>query len=583
MKKRIAALLALLLCLCLSPLVSAERVEAEMAELYVTLTPVENADGNVALEIDLEITNGTEEQYISGLEFRYENALIASIDRVYGGSTAWARSAPLGMSLASMAQEMEIEVGYTDFNGMNLTRSAFVSAQAAAPRFDFKRTASKTVLAAGEKVKLSYILKNDGSVTLKDVVISDDMTGVGEVGRIDLLFPGDMREFTKEVSITADTVSQPYVTYCTTQSDMQSTLMLERLSIVVSNPQLGVTLKSDVPFAQPGDSVTLVCSVVNQGNVTFDNVTISDPTLGTIIEGARIEAGKAYSWNKVIKPVSSGSYMFTVRALDASGAIYTANSNIVSVEVSAQETVEEETFGVSVTANTNEMTAPGEVTFNFLVRSAEPAALVIIYDAAGNVLTQLENLEAGDKMAPVPIKIEQSGDYIFTVDATLASGARTQRTTEPVHIEIVPAQPTQTPLSTTIVETPPPTPPPSNLLPAVDPRGALTPIILMLIIFVSLLIVACLVVLALLLLRAARRRREEEELEEEQAQYLPPQESRRRQPQHDPYEMRDEISRAARQYSRPVPADEEDDEEEDERPTVYQARIPDEPITRRDK
>ena len=99
--------------------------------------------------------------------------------------------------------------------------------------------------------------------------------------------------------------SEPRVSYTTANSHGYTTLVLDSLNIVVSNPQLSVTLKSDVTSVEAGSSVTLVCSVVNEGNIAFPNVTIVDEKLGVIIENAQIELGKAYSWNKVIMPVAS--------------------------------------------------------------------------------------------------------------------------------------------------------------------------------------------------------------------------------------------------------------------------------------
>ena len=70
---------------------------------------------------------------------------------------------------------------------------------------------------------------------------------------------------------------------------------------------------------------------------------------------------------------------------------------------------------------------------------------------------------------------------------------------------------------------------------------------------VVLLIVACVVVLVILQVRANRRREEEDD-------YLPPPSYDRPRgnaaPPADPYDYRDEISRVATEYSRPVPGEE---------------------------
>lgn len=582
MKKLLASILLLLLMI-MAALPCAFAETAERAELYLDIKPMSSSDGRLMLEIEAQVSNGSAEQAIYMLEFRYENDLIASVDEIYGQKTVYTWSNPINMSLTGMSRDLELEVSYVDFNGETVYTNHSVSAEAAEPKLSFKRTADKSAVAAGDTVTLTYIVKNEGSVTLEDVEVYDEMPGVGVVGTADVLFPGDMREFTKQVKIEKDAKSLPRCSYSTQTSTGISTMMLDAMSIVVSNPKLSVTLKSDVAQVNSGESVTLVCSVVNEGNISFTNAAIYDETLGVIIENAQIEAGKAYSWNKLIKPVASQNYMFTVKAVDAGGQVYTASSNIVTVEVNGLVAGEgAETLEVSVTPNTKELAQPGEITFNFLLRNtgSMDATGITIMDRDGNVLEQINTLPPGDKMLPVVMNLMQSGDYYFTVDATLASGTRIQRVTMPISITVGSAQQSAEPLNTTVIETPAPTPTPQMVINN-DRVANIAPWVIGLIIFIALLIVACVVVLVMLQVRAARRREEEED-----EVYIPPQPQVRRperQPERDPYDYREEISRAAREYSRPVPQNTVRKPEimEEDEPTVYKPRRPEEPHTKR--
>ena len=307
--------------------------QEDTADFSAEFKPAENQDGYVVLEIDVSVRNGATGQTIQDLEFRYENELIASVESVNARSSTFVRSNALHMSLQSMTADLEIEVSYTDFDGKTVTRSMWVSPLSADPQINFTRTASATSAAQGETVTLTYRVANEGSVTLRDVQVYDDMPGVGLVGTIDSLYPGNMRELTVQVIVDEDKTSSPRLTYHTDAQSQSTVYVLENLEIVVYNPNLTVTLKADDSLVDAGQSVTLVCNVVNDGNVDFSSATITDETLGTIIEGATIEAGKAYSWNKVIKPVETLSYAFTVRAVDADGKTYEKQSNAVRVEV----------------------------------------------------------------------------------------------------------------------------------------------------------------------------------------------------------------------------------------------------------
>lgn len=547
MKKMIALALMLVVLLTGIPLIHAQEAHADV---QVSFKPTENREGSVVLEIDITVGNGEMGQSIGRLEFRYENELIASIDSVSARSNAFARSNSLGMSLTAMTSDAEVEVSYIDFDGTPVTRLLTVPFQAAEPRLTFKRTASASAVNAGESVKLTYIVKNEGSVLLNDLEVYDEIVGI--VGTIDELYPGDMREFNIDYKMEQDVKSQPQVSYRTAYSAQSAVMLLDAMNLVITNPKLTVTLKSDVTSIQAGDSVTLVCSVVNEGNVAFSNVTISDETLGSIIDSARIEVGKAYSWNKLIKPVNSQNYMFTVTAVDAGGNSYTAASNIVAVEVAASDAMEDASLlEVSVTPNTKELDQPGEITFNVLLRNngTQDVTGVTLSDQNGNVIERINSLPAGDQMIPIAVSVMESGAYYFVVDATLPSGSKVQRITTPVNIEVKAVPPVeQTPAPSDIPEE-------SDALsvnPGSSTRG-ISPWVVMLLIVVVLLIIACVSALVILQVRAGRRSDEEES-----AHYVPPQNYERpravppAQPT-DSYDYREEISRVATEYSRPLP------------------------------
>ena len=491
--------------------------QEDSADFSAEFKPAENQDGYVVLEIDVSVRNGATGQTIQDLEFRYENELIASVESVNARSSTFVRSNALHMSLQSMTADLEIEVSYTDFDGKTVTRSMWVSPAFGRSADQLHAHGLGHKRRAGETVTLTYRVANEGSVTLRDVQVYDDMPGVGLVGTIDSLYPGNMRELTVQVIVDEDKTSSPRLTYHTDAQSQSTVYVLENLQIVVYNPNLTVTLKADDSLVDAGQSVTLVCNVVNDGNVDFSSATITDETLGTIIEGATIEAGKAYSWNKVIKPVETLSYAFTVRAVDADGKTYEKQSNAVRVEVEGVgATATAEDLQVSVTANTPHLDAPGEVTFNLVLRNAGVGTIsgVTVTDRAGEVVETISALPSGDQVLPIAVQVNETGEYFFSVEGTLSDGSTVQRITTPVTIEVgepLTASPAAS-LDANAALTLAPTPTP---LMAVSGEGGISPWLLMLLICIALLIVACVLVLIWLQVRAGRRRAQEEEEEAE--------------------------------------------------------------------
>ena len=76
--------------------------------------------------------------------------------------------------------------------------------------------------------------------------------------------PGDMRQFTVDVKMTRDVQVPAARLYRAANASQSTVLVLEAMDLVIYQPKLTVTLKSDVSAIQAGASVTLVCNVVNE-------------------------------------------------------------------------------------------------------------------------------------------------------------------------------------------------------------------------------------------------------------------------------------------------------------------------------
>ena len=112
------------------------------------------------------------------------------------------------------------------------------------------------------------------------------------------------------------------------------------------------------------------------------------------------------------------------------------------------------------------------------------------------------------------MQVNETGEYFFSVEGTLSDGSTVQRITTPVTIEVgepLTASPAAS-LDANAALTLAPTPTP---LMAVSGEGGISPWLLMLLICIALLIVACVLVLIWLQVRAGRRRAQEEEEEAE--------------------------------------------------------------------
>ena len=146
---------------------------------------------------------------------------------------------------------------------------------------------------AGDEVIYTFIVKNDGNVTLYDVAVSDPLPGITiqNNGFIGTMLPGD------EVTLIGS--------YILLQTDIDAGVISNTATVNAEDPQGNPVSDSDndihnLPasgnidllkagtfndesgdgFAQPGETITYNFTVTNTGNVTISNLVINDANVG---------------------------------------------------------------------------------------------------------------------------------------------------------------------------------------------------------------------------------------------------------------------------------------------------------------
>uniref|UniRef100_UPI00188E2A03 DUF7507 domain-containing protein n=1 Tax=Pararhodonellum marinum TaxID=2755358 RepID=UPI00188E2A03 len=139
----------------------------------------------------------------------------------------------------------------------------------------------------GDEVTYTIVVRNNGTLPLTNVVVSDPLTGLDQT--VDLLLPNTSVTFTETYVITAEDITSGFVTNIATASgedplgeavsDEDSvTITLEGIVIGAS---LEVSKAADVEtYGAVGDVITYTISVRNNGTVTLTDVIVTDPLTG---------------------------------------------------------------------------------------------------------------------------------------------------------------------------------------------------------------------------------------------------------------------------------------------------------------
>ena len=164
-----------------------------------------------------------------------------------------------------------------------------VDIENADPNVDFTKTASATSdVSVGDVITYTYAARNTGNVTLANVSVSDVHSGAGALSAITpasvTLQPGETQDFTATYIVTqADIDAGVDITNTATLSadpasgSLAPATATEVVDLDDAAPQMVVTkTASDTVDVAAGDVITYTYTAANTGNVTINNVSVTD-------------------------------------------------------------------------------------------------------------------------------------------------------------------------------------------------------------------------------------------------------------------------------------------------------------------
>ncbi len=161
---------------------------------------------------------------------------------------------------------------------------------------------------AGEKIEYKITVTNDGNLTLKDIVVKDEMTGLDE--KITSLAPGAIKEFTTSHTVVeADMLAGGVVNEATATAKSEDPdnpeVPADDKTFSPTDPvsphvsiEKEATSKSKLSVGyETGETVKYTITVLNDGNLTLHNLKVTDSLTGDewIIEELAIGVEKTFN------------------------------------------------------------------------------------------------------------------------------------------------------------------------------------------------------------------------------------------------------------------------------------------------
>ncbi len=300
-----------------------------------------------------------------------------------------------------------------------------------------------TMAGQGQKVSVIYEVANVGTIDVTDVVIKESSTISKTNGKIDRVKAGEKATYTFTVTMAKkDLTSNANITYSAAGRNYTDSIGNATIKYGVVN--LKATLQADKKGGNVGDTVKLTLTLKNSGKSDYQNVSVTDPSLGTVFSGLSVAAGKTVEQTREITITETTNFLFTVTGTDASGktietATDTVNVTAVDPAMAANLTVRAEADSSTV------YILPDVVAFTVFVTNNGLAEVkdVAVSSNGVNLYSFASILPGETKSFVREVRVETAGNFRF--DAVTADQLGESVTFQSNLVRISRTSPTATP------------------------------------------------------------------------------------------------------------------------------------------
>lgn len=349
---------------------------------------------------------------------------------------------------------------------LNSTANASINFTGEKADLTVQRTISPEVVRPGKQVTVTYELYNSGNVALNDIRVKEEIARTAE--KVDKLQPGEKKTvtFTSKIG-SADLISKATISYKAGDDKKATTKDIGEMTIPLAKPGLEIEISSPTTGVNIGEAAKLQVTFINNGNISYSNVTVTDKNKGEIFTNLSIPAGATVTEEKEFILTEKTTFKVTATLPGNTGDVATSSSNELIIGVYDPQKQLILSLNLESDAETVEKT-PADVRFTLTVTNNSNIKAENVVITHGNIaITTIDALDVGEiKKIVRDVTISQPGTFRFTATAkdtmnnevsfssndkkiTKAAKPVSTQTEAPVATQVPPppARPTQVPVS----------------------------------------------------------------------------------------------------------------------------------------
>ena len=435
MKKLVSVILAiaiiLTLCMTLGGVASAAGVS-----IKATVSPASLASaGTVKLSVDVSNTSGVT---ISNVQLHYPaSGDTVSLDNMASGDTQSYTNPEWSVSDDMIGNEMVFELTFTTEDGSEKsvsTQPFTITRKESVVDVSGNASASTDTIKAGDKVKFTFVLQNNGNVKITDCALkAPPIKNGAQIGDTFSLSAGQKRTLEWSVVLNESTDVKPSFTYKV--NGETKTLKLDTISVKADGEEkkaaMTVSATSDNTTVKSGEKVKFVIDVKNNGSSDLKNLKVVDQNGNSVTMDSKTLAADGESAEGTLEATitKDGSYTFTATATDSDGNEVRATSQAVQVKVDAEASPTasvdiNNVIRLEAEISAVELAKAGPVEIGFTIKnlSGEELTNVIISEATLGEIANIPAMTEAEQSVPYTLQAQETASYTFKLQATLPDG-----------------------------------------------------------------------------------------------------------------------------------------------------------------
>ena len=446
MRKHISAVLVL--TLVLTTLLAGFTMPALAASVDFSVTPgVSEMTKGGKVEFSFSIENKDTENAVNDCAIYYGDSKVKDVGNIPGDGTANS-TFTMKVDDSMLGQTLTFKLMSGGAKGTEVaSATAKIDKKIPSVRLDVSVKTDKEIAAAGETVKFTFKLENNGEATASDIVVKAPSLNSGKALKDKFtLEPGKDFSFSYTHTMTSgDLTVKPEITF--TANDASQNVTKDTITVTLSKPDVKVELTADNDHPQPGQEVTFTLKIINNGNMSYKHMKVSMNGEEVEFPTSRLKPGDSPSQTYKSSFETSAEVSFSITMDNQNGEQKSVTSNAIQIELPVDPSVVNEKVKLNMEVDRPQLTAAGTINFSGYVTNAteyELLNLQVNEASLGNVYS-VSSLEAGGQDAiEWSADINQTTTYSFVLTAVDRDGNNYTINAEPITVSVASVEPTPT-------------------------------------------------------------------------------------------------------------------------------------------